>query len=111
MKNKMPMKYRIIGEILISPFIVIPLISLLTPYNLMTNPLIVNGMIFSDFVVSPFLCNFDTIYIPYIPIPRAHNSENTIPYDINGFSIKLYGVRSDINGITTIGIIKITKNI
>ena len=49
MKSKMTRKYVIIGEILISPFIVIPLISLLTPYNLMTNPLIVNGMIFSDF--------------------------------------------------------------
>ena len=49
MKNKMPMKYRIIFIILMMPIVVIPLISLLTPYNLMENPLISYGMVFSDF--------------------------------------------------------------
>ena len=37
----MPLKYVIISEILISPVIIIPLISLLTPYNLMENSLII----------------------------------------------------------------------
>jgi predicted membrane channel-forming protein YqfA (hemolysin III family) len=49
MKNKIPMKYRIIFIILMMPIVVIPLISLLTPYNLMENPLISYGMVFSDF--------------------------------------------------------------
>ena len=52
MKNKMPLKYVIISEILISPVIIIPLISLLTPYNLMENSLIVYGMAFSAFAVA-----------------------------------------------------------
>ena len=49
MKNKMPMKYRIIFILLMLPIVVMPLISLLTPYNLMENPLISYGMVFSDF--------------------------------------------------------------
>ncbi len=49
MKNKMPMKYRIIFILLMMPIVVMPLISLLTPYNLMENPLISYGMVFSDF--------------------------------------------------------------
>ena len=48
MKNKIPMKYRIIFIILMMPIVVIPLISLLTPYNLMENPLISYGMVFSE---------------------------------------------------------------
>ena len=49
MKNKMLMKYQIFFVILMMPIVVIPLISLLTPYNLMENPLISYGMVFSDF--------------------------------------------------------------
>jgi hypothetical protein len=49
MKSKMTRKYVIIGEILISPAIIIPLVSLLTPYNLMENSLISYGMISSMF--------------------------------------------------------------
>ena len=49
MKNKMLMKYQIFFVILMRPIVVIPLISLLTPYNLMENPLISYGMVFSDF--------------------------------------------------------------
>ena len=50
--KKMPRKYVIIGEILISPAIIIPLVSLLTPYNLMENSLISYGMISSMFAVA-----------------------------------------------------------
>ena len=48
MKNKMLMKYQIFFVILMMPIVVIPLISLLTPYNLMENPLISYGMVFSE---------------------------------------------------------------
>ena len=49
MKNKMPMKYQIFFVILALPAIIIPLVSLLTPYNLMINPLfMLYGMVFSE---------------------------------------------------------------
>ena len=60
-------------------------------------------------MVSPFLCNFDAIYIPYISTPKAQNKENIIPYINNGFIIKLYGVRSETNGIIIAGNNKIIK--
>ena len=47
MKNKMPQRYLIIFTILLLPAIIIPLISLLTPYNLWANPLILYGTLFS----------------------------------------------------------------
>jgi hypothetical protein len=53
MKNKMPRKYVIIGEILILPWIIIMTVSLFTPYNLMVNPLFENGMLFS---LCAFMC-------------------------------------------------------
>ena len=51
MKNKMPMKYKyvIIIVILILPVISAFPITFFTPYNLMENPLISYGMVFSDF--------------------------------------------------------------
>ena len=48
MKYKMPMKYQIFFVILALPAIIIPLVSLLTPYNLMINPLFMYGMVFSE---------------------------------------------------------------
>ncbi|HIH59939.1 MAG TPA: hypothetical protein HA289_02115 [Ferroplasma sp.] len=53
MKNKMPMKYRIILVILSLPLMIMPLVSLLTPYNLLINPLFENGMLFS---ICAFMC-------------------------------------------------------
>ena len=47
MKYKMPWKYRIIIVILALPMLIMQLISLLTPYNLMGNPLFVYGAMFS----------------------------------------------------------------
>ena len=41
MKNKLPLKYRIIFIILILPMLIISLLSLLTPYNLISYPVIV----------------------------------------------------------------------
>ena len=63
---------------------------------------------YTHFVASPFLCNFDTIYIPYIFTPMAHIIKNIALYDINGFTHKLYGVKSEINCIISIGNAKIT---
>ena len=48
MKNKMPMKYQIFFVILALPAIIIPVVSLLTPYNLMINPFFMYGMILSE---------------------------------------------------------------
>ena len=47
MKNKMPWKYRIIIVILLLPAIIIPLVSLLTPYNLIVIPLFLYSAVFS----------------------------------------------------------------
>ena len=46
MKNKIPWKYRIVIVILLLPAIIMPLVSLLTPYNLWVNPLISFSTIF-----------------------------------------------------------------
>jgi hypothetical protein len=43
----MPQRYLIIFTILLLPAIIIPLISLFTPYNLMVNPLILYSTLFS----------------------------------------------------------------
>ena len=48
MKNKMLMKYQIFFVILALPAIIIPVVSLLTPYNLMINPFFMYGMILSE---------------------------------------------------------------
>jgi hypothetical protein len=72
MKNKMPWKYRIIIVILLLPAIIIPLVSLLTPYNLMINPLFMYGMIFSLF------CAFGVdIYGMYIASKLHRKGETT----------------------------------
>ena len=47
MKNKMLMKYQIFFVILALPAIIIPVVSLLTPYNLMINPFFMYGAVFS----------------------------------------------------------------
>ena len=60
-------------------------------------------------MVSPFLFSLDATYIPYISTPKAQNKENIIPYINNGFIIKLYGVRSETNGIIIAGNNKIIK--
>jgi hypothetical protein len=44
----MPMKYQIFFVILALPAIIIPLVSLLTSYNLMINPFFMFGMILSE---------------------------------------------------------------
>ena len=49
MNNKIPRKYLIIGVILILPEEIVWLGSLLTPYNLIGNPLFVYGAMFSLF--------------------------------------------------------------
>ena len=59
-------------------------------------------------MVSPFLCNFDAKYVPYIPTPAAHHAENTALYKNNGITIKLYGVSNETNGIIIAGNNKIT---
>ena len=60
-------------------------------------------------MVSPFLCNFDAKYVPYIPTPTAHHAENTALYINNGVTIKLYGVRNETKDITSRGHDKMAK--
>ena len=73
MKNKMPMKYRIILVILSLPLMIMPLVSLLTPYNLMINPLfMLYGMVFSE------LCALGIgIYGTYFASKLNKNGETT----------------------------------
>ncbi len=52
MKNKMPIKYRIILVASSLSWLIIMTISFFTPYNLMENPLISYGMISSMFAVA-----------------------------------------------------------
>ena len=65
----------------------------------------------SHFVIPLFLFSFDATYIPYISTPRAHIIKNIVLNDINGFTHKLYGVRSETNDITIMGNVKITITI
>ena len=60
-------------------------------------------------MVPLFLFSLGAIYIPYISTPTAHHAENSVLYNINGFAHKLYGVRSDINGIIIAGNNKMVK--
>ena len=64
---------------------------------------------YTHFVIPPFLFSFDAKYVPYISTPTAHHAENSVLYNINGFTIKLYGVKSDINGIIIAGNNKMVK--
>ncbi|EQB74181.1 MAG: hypothetical protein AMDU4_FER2C00027G0021 [Ferroplasma sp. Type II] len=52
MKNKMPMKYRIILVTSSLSWLIIMTISFFTPYNLMENPLISYGMVLSMFAMA-----------------------------------------------------------
>ena len=61
MKNKMPWKYRIIIVILLLPAIIMPLVSLLTPYNLWVNPSISYSAIF--FIMCAIGVNIYGMYI------------------------------------------------
>ncbi len=48
MKNKMPLKYRIIFIVLILPELISSLVSILTPYDLWSNPVIFYAAIFFE---------------------------------------------------------------
>ena len=52
MKNKMPMKYRIILVTSSLSWLIIMTISFFTPYNLMENPLLSYGMVLSMFAMA-----------------------------------------------------------
>jgi|AADL01.1.fsa_nt_gi hypothetical protein len=62
-------------------------------------------------VVKSGKSGLNAIYIPYISTPRAHIIKNIVLNDINGFTHKLYGVRSETNCVTSIGNVKITITI